>query len=90
VEYYVYLCFQFIPLLEEVVIVGLEAVIASLQNFVILLKLFGLPPSPAVLKPNGNLTRLQAKVLCELGFPFGFKLVIHLETFLQKLDLVDG
>lgn len=74
----------------EVVIIDLERVIIGLENAKVTFQLLGLPTSTAVLEPHSNLSWLEAKFLGKLHFSFWFKLVLHLEIFLQGLHLFNA
>ena len=84
----IYLGFKLLLLLEEIVIIGLENIVARFQCLVVLVELLGLPPGSSVLKPDGNLPWPQAEVPGQLNFPLWLELVLDFKALLQELDLV--
>uniref|UniRef100_A0A2P2JY92 Uncharacterized protein n=1 Tax=Rhizophora mucronata TaxID=61149 RepID=A0A2P2JY92_RHIMU len=78
---------QFLVLSLESIVISFDSFILSLEKIIVFLQLLGLPSSPPVLEPYGNLSWLQTKNPSQLHFSLWFKLVSQLKVFLKCLHL---
>ncbi|KAG0448320.1 hypothetical protein HPP92_027881 [Vanilla planifolia] len=69
------LVIELLVMAKEGIILGLELLELSFEQLIVLLQLFGLPPGPPVLKPDGNLPRLKAEILGQPQLPLCLQLI---------------
>jgi hypothetical protein len=67
-----------------------EGVVAGAEGGEVALDLLALPARAAVLKPDGDLARVEEEVACDAGLALGVQLVVRLEATLQRAHLLRG